>query len=314
MDAAGEHDVVIAAASRRSEARPAGSDRPCFPEHEAGARPDVAAALATFEDEAGRAVLEELRQQSRARGRADTWRCRRPPVPGLSGTSAGDDRERRLDPRGRPPSARRAAPAERSRGCRRPRAGRRAAAGVSFSRSSTSPPAQQARARNGKRAVLGHRGGEFGPVADAGHRALDDRVAGAVRLGQGRPSAIGLRARAPAVCSSMASRSASRMPATEPPRRARLAAKAASWPTAKALASASCQSTRSATLDRQFCARLRAVHPAARAGLSRLRSSVGDGRSRPGVQAEGRAEATPQANRFGAVHRRDSRREWGGQG
>ena len=78
-----------------------------------------------------------------------------------------DDRQLRLAHLGR----------ARSRGCRRPRAGRRAASAVSVEQAADLVARMQREGQERQPAALGHGRGERGPVADPGHRPLDDGVA-----------------------------------------------------------------------------------------------------------------------------------------
>ena len=90
---------------------------------------------------------------------------------------------------------------------------------------------QQGEGQERQAAAVGDGGGERGPVADAGHRALGDRVAGAVggrRRRRRAPAAV--RRRRPRRWSSMAARTAWTTPPTVTKRRARPAAKPPSWP------------------------------------------------------------------------------------
>ena len=64
------------------------------PQDEARPRADVAAALATLEDEPAGALRANA-AAARRTGHAGRWRCRAPRATGLVGPAAGDERERR---------------------------------------------------------------------------------------------------------------------------------------------------------------------------------------------------------------------------
>ena len=179
VDAAGEqHLAVGGAVGQLLEQDP----QHRVPEHEARPRPDVAAALAPLEHEAARAVGEVQLQQPR-RGDVQVGRDALGfELARLVGAAAGDQRERRpmlahdLELLGaqlgrheaEEPDAPGALAEERRASAR---AGR-----------SASAAAHQRQRQERQAAAVGDRRGELGAVADARHRPLDDRVAGAVRL------------------------------------------------------------------------------------------------------------------------------------
>ena len=178
MDAAREqHLAVGGAVGKLLEQDP----QHRVPQHEARARADVAAALAPLEHEAARAVGEVQLQQPR-RGHVQVGldavgfelAC-------LIGAPTGDQRERRpmlahdLELLGaqlgrheaEQPDAPGALSEERRRLLEQ---------GAGFA------GAHQREREERQAAAVGDRRGELGAVADARHRTLDERVAGAVRL------------------------------------------------------------------------------------------------------------------------------------
>ncbi len=157
-----------------------------FPEDEAGTRADVSAALAALEDETPRPVAQEQRQQSRRGnvqigGDAFFFQLLR-----LIGPAAGDESEGRTDGADGLDLFARGSPAARSRECRRPRAGRPSRSLRLAQQFLRVVAAEQSQSEEGQRAVGGDGFGERGGIADARHRALHDRIARAVPLGQRR--------------------------------------------------------------------------------------------------------------------------------
>ena len=158
-----------------------------LPEHEAGARPDMAAAFASFKDEAARAVLNENTQQRRRGyvqigGNADLFQAG-----GLVRASAGDDGKRRmklaydfelLGPQLVGHEAQNAhAPglvAHHLLGFGQQLAHLRGT--------------QQSQCQKGQTTAIGYSGGKTGRVADTRHGALQEGIPGAVAFRQRRPA------------------------------------------------------------------------------------------------------------------------------
>jgi hypothetical protein len=180
VDAAGEQHAQLL--GRRVREQPLDLQ---LPQREARARPDMAAALATLEDEAAGAVAQEQIEQPRrrhvqVRQRAlpvERRRLRRPP--------AGDQRDRRRDLaqdgelrvadllRHEAEDADAPGPVADQRGGLAQELAHLVAA-------------HQGQREERQPAGLGDRGGEARPVADARHRPLRDRIPHAVRGGERR--------------------------------------------------------------------------------------------------------------------------------
>ncbi len=182
MDSAGEDEADLIGGNAAVDRLGDGGNG-LLPEDEAGPWPDVAAALAAFEDEPACSVLEVLLEQP---GRGDV-QVSGDAVSlehfGLVGAAAGDQGERGLDltDGGKllGPQLRR----ERTRGCRRPRVG--SPSRVPLRATGFGPRAREAMPGPERERTLVRDGaGERGDVADASHWALENRKAGAVIEGQ----------------------------------------------------------------------------------------------------------------------------------
>ena len=152
--------------------------RGLLPEHEARPRADVPAALAPLEHEPARSRRAGIARAGPARGRAG--RCAIPCAlqpGGLVGPAPGDQGERRPDLGDRRELLGAQLGRDEPEDAHAPGPARPAGRPSGRSSARTSAPRSMARARNGKPAVARHGLGERGDVADARHRALDDRVA-----------------------------------------------------------------------------------------------------------------------------------------
>ena len=155
-------------------------------------------------------------------------------------------------------------------------------------------PAHQRQGQERQRPALGDGRGELGAVADARHRSLHDRVARAVRPASGASSASGGRACAARRRRRRASVSPATMPPTVSKRRARSAAKAASWPSGTTRSSSESQPTRCPT-----SAARRPPAPTRTGGAPRARAGPA------GCRPAAACRAGAQDGRLAAVHRRD---------
>ena len=304
-------DVAVRAARRAPAALEQRVDHR-LPEHEARARPDVAAALAALEDEPARAVLEEQPQQARRRDvqvGGDALALQRAR---LVGPAAGDEREGRPVRRGSTSSC-----SWRSSSGTKPRmptpqgvaepAARVSSSSASTSRRRASAPAPGTAARRLRRRASAN----AARVADARHRPLQDRVARAVRLGQRR---LRVERRDAPRRRARVRRWPARTPATIPADRTGTAAPAARRrrrPGRAARRGAPERPSRAARRrPRRHCRALSRPRTvlAERCGASSARSASTAGMARAGVDAAGGAELGAQADRLAAVHPRRRRR------
>ena len=172
VDAPGEEHLHLVEVR---EARPGQHVERALPEDEAGARPHVTSALAPLQHELPRAGLQEGGEQAGRRHVQERRDAVRLEVPGLRGTSAGDDRETG------PCLADDVELLLAQLGGTKPRSptphGRSPICARTVSRSvRTASPRRRASARNGQRAVLRDHAAEGRPVAHARHRPLHDGI------------------------------------------------------------------------------------------------------------------------------------------